>query len=143
MESSGERGDPRGGPSVGCLILSAVTRFQEVPDQLEHALVGDSSCDAGHQRVVLDSIAETIQVQSDDILEPLGDVPLGALHRVVGRANRGGNRSFAPRSPGSKTGTSTCDMACWIKRSRVVGTLSSRSPSEGLGIVALRVGCDR
>ncbi len=62
------------------------SRFQVAADQLEHLLVGDPPCEPGHQRVVLDSVKEAIEVQIDGVLEPLGDVALGATDRIMGRA---------------------------------------------------------
>ena len=91
---------------------------------------------------MLDPVEKAIEVQIDGPLVPLGDVALGALDRLVGRVP-GAKPELRSEKPGSKTGTSTCDRACWINRSRAVGTPSPRSPPEGFGIVTLRVGCGR
>src|SRR5580704_15496073 len=57
-----------------------------------------------------------------------------AMHRratrTAWRADRPGrNPNDDPGKPGSKTGVSTCAIACWISRSRQVGTDDSYCPS--------------
>lgn len=90
------------GPLLARLLHSVRhdSRFQVSADQLEHALAGDLSCHPGHQRVVLDSTEEAIEVQIDGPLASIGDVALGAADRVM--SAQGGSRSCAPRSWGRR-----------------------------------------
>ena len=46
----------------------------------------------------------------------------------------GRNPKLDSEKCGSKIGSSTCDMACWISRSNTVGIPSGRVPPVGFGI---------
>lgn len=91
---------------------------------------------------MIDPIEEAIEVAIGGPLEPISDGAPCALHRLMRRAPRA--EAETPHGEaGVEDGMRTCGMACWISRSRAVGTPSSLVPPSGFGIVALRMGWGR
>lgn len=63
-------------------------RFQVGPDQLEHLLVVDPSCDPGHQRVVLNPIEKRVEIKIGAPRRVIIDELACPLDRLMGRAPR-------------------------------------------------------
>lgn len=72
-------------------------RFQVCPDQLEHLLVLDPSCDPRHQSVVLHSIEKRVEIKIDTPHLAIGDELACPLDSVMLRAPRRGWASQDPR----------------------------------------------
>jgi len=62
--------------------------LQVAPDQPEHLLISDPPCDPRHQRVVLDSVEERIQVEIDYPRRAILDGLTCGHDRVMSRAPR-------------------------------------------------------
>ena len=63
-------------------------RFQVAPDQLEHPLVMDPSCDPGHQSVVLNAIEKRVEIKIDAPRRVISDELACPLDSVMLRAPR-------------------------------------------------------
>ena len=63
-------------------------RFQVAPDQPEHPLVVDPSCDPGHQRVVLNAIEKRVEIKIDAPRRVISDELACPLDSVMLRAPR-------------------------------------------------------
>ena len=133
------------GHSLGRGLADAVghhhSGLQVAADQAQNLPVPDLPAQLLHQPVVVDRVKEAFEVAIHRMAASFLPTGFHLAHRLMGVAAFA--ESITMLAEPSKSGPSTCAIACWITRSSTVGTPKGRCVPSGLGMNTLRTGAGR